>query len=108
MASIAAIVVLMRLQTANTVSADYDKIEGFFEDLESYLQKLKILETHVSVLPELTESIMKVFSAILVLCGICAKQASTRRYGESSCLCSRAGYLYRRQRQSELSLGWRQ
>lgn len=69
------------LQTANAVSADYDKIEGFFEDLNSYLHRLKIWELKVPPIPELKEIITEVFTSVLVLCGICAKYVKTKRIG---------------------------
>lgn len=35
------------------MSADYDKVAGFFEDLRSYLSRLKILENNIPQIPEL-------------------------------------------------------
>ena len=44
-------VTLNSIQAVNSVSADYDKIAGLFEDLDLYLNRLKILEGRVQ--PEL-------------------------------------------------------
>ncbi|KAK5309727.1 hypothetical protein LTR70_010039 [Exophiala xenobiotica] len=66
--------------TANNVSADYDTIAGFFEDLDLYLKRLKIPENRVPSIPELVEAITGVLTSVLVLCGICAKQIKTRLY----------------------------
>lgn len=73
--------ILTGVQTANNVSADYDTIAGFFEDLDLYLKRLKIPENRVPSIPELVEAITGVLTSVLVLCGICAKQIKTRLYG---------------------------
>ena len=63
------------------MSADYDKISGFFEDLSVYLNRLKILEHQVPLIPELKEVLTEVFTTVLVLCGICAKYVKMKRIG---------------------------
>ena len=65
----------------NAVSADYDKIVGFFEDLDLYLNRLKILEKWVPSVPELEVTLAQVLTSVLVLCGICAKYVKTKRLG---------------------------
>jgi len=63
------------------VSADYDKITGFFEDLDLYLHRLKILEEDVPLLPELGVALAQVLASVLVLCGISAKYVKMKRIG---------------------------
>jgi hypothetical protein len=63
------------------VTADYDKIVELFEDLELYLNRLKILEKWVP--PELEVALTEVLTSVLVLCGICAKYIKIRRFGET-------------------------
>ncbi|KAL9033006.1 MAG: hypothetical protein Q9180_006179 [Flavoplaca navasiana] len=65
--------------SANAVSADYEKIAGFFEDLDMYLHRLKVLEEHVPRLPEIELVLIKVFTSVLTLCGISAKYIKMRR-----------------------------
>lgn len=68
-------------QTANKVSADYDKIVEVFEDLDLYLSRLKILEKQVRTVPELDVALAQVLASVLVLCGICAKYVKMNRFG---------------------------
>lgn len=63
------------------MSADYDKIAVFFEDLDLYLNRLKILENEVSPVPELEVALAQVLTSVLVLCGICAKYIKMKRLG---------------------------
>ena len=63
------------------MSADYDKIAGFFEDLDLYLNRLKILEKWVPPIPELEVALAQVLTSVLVLCGICAKYVKMKRLG---------------------------
>ncbi|RSL87145.1 hypothetical protein CDV31_016307 [Fusarium ambrosium] len=67
------------ISVSKSVSADYDKVAGFFEDLRSYLVRLKILEGNVPPIPELRVVLAEVFTSILVLCAICTKYIRTRR-----------------------------
>ncbi|KAI8724317.1 hypothetical protein NCS52_00000500 [Fusarium sp. LHS14.1] len=67
------------ISVSKSVSADYDKVAGFFEDLRSYLVRLKILEGNVPPIPELKVVLAEVFTSILVLCAICTKYVRTKR-----------------------------
>ncbi|KAL8648633.1 MAG: hypothetical protein Q9210_004877 [Variospora velana] len=78
--------------SANAVSADYDKIIGFFEDLNLYLHRLKILEKWIPPVSELKVAIAQVLTSVLILCGICAKYVKMRRFGR---LLSNATKFYR-------------
>lgn len=63
------------------MSAGYDKVAGFFEDLRSYLNQLKTLEPNIPPVPELKVAITEVLTSVLVLCGICAKYLKMKRIG---------------------------
>ena len=63
------------------MSADYDKIGGFFEDLDLYLNRIKILEKSVPLVPELKVALAQVLTSVLILCGICAKYVKMKRLG---------------------------
>ena len=76
--------VLNKSQAANSVSADYDKIAGLFEDLDLYLNRLKILEKWVPPVPELEVALTEVLTSVLVLCGICAKYIKMKRLGKET------------------------
>ncbi|KAL4802472.1 hypothetical protein BDV18DRAFT_62038 [Aspergillus unguis] len=65
--------VRLLIATTNSVSADYDKIEEFFDELYRYLTRLKVLETYVPPIPELRHTIAGILTSILILCGISAK-----------------------------------
>jgi len=66
------------------VSADYDKIHGLFEDLDMYLNRLKILERRVAPMPELQVALTEVLTSVLILCGICAKYIKMKRIGKET------------------------
>jgi hypothetical protein len=68
-------------QVSRSVSADYDRVAGFFEDLRSYLCRLKVLEGNVPPVPELKAVLVQVFTSILVLCAICTKYIRKKRVG---------------------------
>ncbi|PGH05438.1 hypothetical protein GX51_02962 [Blastomyces parvus] len=67
------------ISTANSVSADYDKVVAFFEDLDLYLHRLKILNNDVSHIPQLGAAIAEVLTSVLMLCGICTKYIKMNR-----------------------------
>lgn len=64
------------------MSADYDKITGFFEDLDLYLSRLKILEKDVPLVQQLGKALAQVLRSVLILCGICAKYVKMKRFGK--------------------------
>ncbi|PGH21367.1 hypothetical protein AJ80_03284 [Polytolypa hystricis UAMH7299] len=67
------------ISATNSVSADYDKLIEFFEDLDLYLNRLKVLEKRISPIPELKAALVDVLTSVLVLCGISAKYIKTKR-----------------------------
>ncbi|KAL7936459.1 ankyrin repeat-containing domain protein [Trichoderma chlorosporum] len=71
------------IQTADTVSADYDKISEIFEDLSFYLRQLKVIDLSVQLMLELKVALTEVFESTLVLCGICTKYSKTKRIVKS-------------------------
>ncbi len=73
------------------MSVDYDKIVGFFEDLNLYLSRLKILEKWVSPVSELKVALAQILTFVLVLCEICAKYVLMKRFG--NCIFFSASFL---------------
>lgn len=76
-----------KFQAIDSVSADYDKIIEFFEDLDSYLSRLKVLEVDVMdmpTIPELKTVLIEVLVSVLDLCGIATKYIKIKRIGESN------------------------
>ncbi|KAH7117652.1 hypothetical protein B0J11DRAFT_583050 [Dendryphion nanum] len=53
------------INTAIVVSADYDRIQEFFENLKSYLSRLKIWEIKVPPIPQLKHIIMDVLTIVV-------------------------------------------
>ncbi|KAK8000508.1 hypothetical protein PG990_013108 [Apiospora arundinis] len=67
--------------SANAISADYDRLETFFGELQAELQSLKMLEGKISRVPEFETALTGVFTSVLVLCGIC-KWSQALRTGQ--------------------------
>ncbi|KAK3296336.1 uncharacterized protein B0H64DRAFT_374434 [Chaetomium fimeti] len=68
------------IKTADTVSSDYDKITGFFDDLNSYLHRVKTLEhNNTPAIPELEVALTEVSRSVLVLYGIYTKYTRRKR-----------------------------
>lgn len=75
-------IVLDKFQAATSVSADYDKIAGLFEEFQVYLLRLKILEGSVPPVPELKVALTEVLVSVLTLCAISAKYIKKKRIGK--------------------------
>ncbi|KAJ5302288.1 hypothetical protein N7508_007151 [Penicillium antarcticum] len=71
------------LKTANSVSADFDKVAEFFGDVESYLKRLKTIEEKIPPVPELEFVLSEVLTSVLILCGICTKYTKKRRFAKA-------------------------
>ncbi|EEP77938.1 predicted protein [Uncinocarpus reesii 1704] len=69
--------------SVNIVSADYDKVVEFFEDVNFYLNTLKVLETKVPPIKELKNAITEVLTSVLMLCGIFAKYVKMKRFAKA-------------------------
>ena len=70
-------------QSANAVSADYDRIAGIFEDLDLSLHRLKVLEKQIPLVGELKVAIARVLMSVLVLYEICATYVKMNGLGNS-------------------------
>jgi uncharacterized membrane protein YphA (DoxX/SURF4 family) len=66
------------------MSADYDRVAEVFEDMGTYLHRLKVFEHRVPPVQEVKVVITEVLATILVLCGICTKYIQTKRMGMRS------------------------
>ncbi|KAL8367153.1 hypothetical protein RB599_010243 [Gaeumannomyces hyphopodioides] len=67
------------IATANTVSSDYDKVSSLFEDLQSYLVRLKVLEGKVPPFPELVAIVTEILASVLVVLGVFTEYIQTKR-----------------------------
>ncbi|EWG49990.1 hypothetical protein FVEG_09329 [Fusarium verticillioides 7600] len=67
------------ISVSKSVSADYDKLENFFEDLRSYLTRLSVLEHKIPAIAELRAALTEVLASTLVLCAICTRYLKTKR-----------------------------
>ncbi|KAF8540637.1 hypothetical protein BDD12DRAFT_880276 [Trichophaea hybrida] len=67
------------LQTANSVSADYDTLLAFFEELKSFLERLKVLNGHIRSSPEIEECLVEILGSILILIGLSSKEMKRGR-----------------------------
>lgn len=76
------ILFLITFKVSKSVSADYDKLENFFEDLRSYLTRLSVLEHKIPAIAELRAALTEVLVSTLVLCAICTRYLKTKRIGE--------------------------
>ncbi|CAI7636162.1 unnamed protein product [Penicillium palitans] len=65
--------------TANSVSADFDKISAFFTNVEMYLERLKLIEGKLPPESGIECALVEVLKCVLVLCGICAKYIQKSR-----------------------------
>ena len=54
----------------------------FFEELDFYFRRLKVLETHVPAIPELRHTLAEVLMSVLDLCGICVRYIKKKRIGK--------------------------
>jgi len=67
------------ITTAKNVSGDYDKLEEFFEDVNSYLTGIEMWEHRIPSALGLKCAITTVFSSILLLCGTYTKYINKKR-----------------------------
>ena len=61
------------LSACKQVSADYDVVNAFFEDMNAFLQRITILESRLPKYPAYRNCLMDVFTAILKMCGFATK-----------------------------------
>ncbi|KAF5716200.1 ankyrin repeat-containing protein [Fusarium globosum] len=77
------ILFLITVKVSKSVSADYDKLENFFEDLRSYLTRLSVLQHNIPAIAELRAALTEVLVSTLVLCAICTRYLKTKRIEDS-------------------------
>ncbi|KKZ68736.1 hypothetical protein EMCG_05645 [[Emmonsia] crescens] len=58
------------LQVTKHVSSDYDKIVDFFDSMKTFLERLSIIQGKLPSIPAYKSHVMRVFSAMLSVCGI--------------------------------------
>ncbi|KAK2760824.1 hypothetical protein FQN54_002062 [Arachnomyces sp. PD_36] len=68
------------LSACRQVSADYDIVVVFFEDMNSFLQRIVILETRMPKYKAYHNCLMDVFTAFLTLCGFAHKYVELGRF----------------------------
>ncbi|KAF4992395.1 hypothetical protein FGRMN_7207 [Fusarium graminum] len=68
------------LQACRSVSADYDTIIVFFEDMNSFLTRIAILETRLPQQKAYQNCLMEVFTSFLTLCGFAHKYIELGRF----------------------------
>ncbi|KAI9698896.1 MAG: hypothetical protein M1820_007317 [Bogoriella megaspora] len=68
------------LKACKQVSADYDVVTAFFEDMNSFLQRITILETRLPKYPAYRNCLMDVFTSLLNMCGFATKYIERGRF----------------------------
>jgi hypothetical protein len=64
------------------VSADLDKLAGFFDIMGSILQRVSILEKKLPTVKAYKSFMTKVFSDLMILCGIATFYVRFGRFSE--------------------------
>ena len=75
---------VLALQVANNVSADYDRLVAIFTQLKSFLDGLNVLKGHIPSSPEIRRCITDILTSILVLIGLSTKEMKHGRVGKFS------------------------
>ncbi|KAI9043654.1 uncharacterized protein KD926_003004 [Aspergillus affinis] len=68
------------MQSFSDVSADYDKIMGFFEFTHRFFDRLSIIDQRMPDVPPFQRCVSRVFSSILRICAIAQKYSRERRF----------------------------
>ncbi|EQB45411.1 NACHT and TPR domain-containing protein [Colletotrichum gloeosporioides Cg-14] len=68
------------LQACRSVSADYDIVIVFFEDMNSFLQRISILEARLPQKRAYQNCLMEVFTSLLNMCGFAQKYIELGRF----------------------------
>ncbi|KAF5492119.1 hypothetical protein CGCS363_v010369 [Colletotrichum siamense] len=68
------------LQACRSVSADYDIVIVFFEDMNSFLQRISILESRLPQKKAYQNCLMEVFTSLLNMCGFAHKYIELGRF----------------------------
>jgi hypothetical protein len=72
----------MNIQACKQVSADYDVVIAFFEDMNSFLQRITIIETRMPKYPAYRNSLMDVFTSLLKMCGFATRYVELGRFSK--------------------------
>ncbi|KAL0934771.1 NACHT and TPR domain-containing protein [Colletotrichum truncatum] len=72
--------VTFMLSACRKVSADYDIVMVFFEDMNSFLQRIVILETRLPKYKAYQNCLMDVFTSFLTMCGFAHKYIELGRF----------------------------
>ncbi|OAG11175.1 uncharacterized protein CC84DRAFT_1106454, partial [Paraphaeosphaeria sporulosa] len=68
------------LSACRQVSADYDVVTAFFEDMNAFLQRITILESRLPSYPAYRNCLMDVFTSVLEMCGFATKYIQLKRF----------------------------
>jgi hypothetical protein len=71
------------MQSFADVSADYDKVMGFFDFTHRFFDRLSMIEQKMPDLPQFQHCVSRVFSSILKICAISQKYCKEKRFSES-------------------------
>ncbi|EED16285.1 conserved hypothetical protein [Talaromyces stipitatus ATCC 10500] len=67
------------MQSFADVSADYDKIMGFFEFTHRFLDRMSIIDQKLPDMPQFQRCVSRVFSSILKICATAQKYTAEKR-----------------------------
>ena len=70
----------LMLTACRQVSADYDVVVAFFEDMNAFLQRIVILETRMPRHKAYQNCLMDVFTSFLTMCGFAHKYIELKRF----------------------------
>ncbi|KAJ4348566.1 uncharacterized protein N0V89_009943 [Didymosphaeria variabile] len=68
------------LTACKQVSADYDVVTAFFEDMNAFLQRITILESRLPSYPAYRNCLMDAFTSVLEMCGFATKYIQLKRF----------------------------
>ncbi|RGP75727.1 nacht and tpr domain-containing [Fusarium sporotrichioides] len=68
------------MEACRTVSADYDTVTIFFEDMKSFLHRITILEARLPKSRHYRVCLLDVFASFLVMCGLAQKFVELGRF----------------------------
>jgi hypothetical protein len=70
------------MQSFSDVSADYDKIMGFFEFTHRFFDRLSIIDQKMPATAPFQRCVSRVFSSILKLCAIAQRYSAEKRFSK--------------------------
>lgn len=78
------------MQACKDVSADYDTVVGFFDEVNSFFERIGLVEKKLPVNQTYQTILMRVFASFLSICGISTQYIKTKRFSEFITLPMRA------------------